>query len=333
MSQVTITETFADADGNPIDPTTVVLENPTATYGLRRVDTEDIIVAAGVAMTQQAAGTYSYTFDEPVAADGITYQYWVKWTYQGHTDYDERSVVGETSDNLLSRRNTDKYLNWIKQEFQPLTLITPDDTLKQLLENAIRYFNTHSAYKISTMVDFATGQTRVQLPASFKQVAAAYPNRTTTWIWNDHPLWSLLGVMVLDNITTDLILLSEAFRNYRIYVGTNFRWYFHRSEDPTVGGYLYAVNAPAGSTGFFVVGTKRITLAEDIKEEFIVEWLLRYFKALVKQTEGNSLRKANMILPTGMDGQELVNEGMEEMKALQEELAENGRWVCFIRRQ
>jgi hypothetical protein len=40
-----------------------------------------------------------------------------------------------------------------------------------------------------------------------------------------------------------------------------------------------------------------------------------------------------MILPGGVDGQEIVNEGLEEAKALQEELAVNGRWVAFIRRQ
>lgn len=333
MSQVTITKTFTDSNGDPYDPTSVVLESPNATWGVRRNDTNATVVAASVAMDNPSVGTYTYTFDEEAGADGVGYTYWVKYVVSGHTDYDKGTVYGATSDDLASQRNTEKYLTWIKAEFAPLSMVTPDATLEQCLENAIRYWNTHSAYRISTMVDYQSGQKRAQLPNDFKQVAQVYPSRSTTWIWNDHPMWSLLGVMVMDNYTTDMILLSEAFRNYRIYVGTNFRWTFEPTQDPTEGGYLYCVNLPNGTSGVYVLGTKRITKAEDIKDEYINDWLLRYFKALVKQVEGNTLRKANMILPGGVDGQSLVDEGLTEMKELQEDLAKEGRWVAFIRRQ
>lgn len=333
MSQVTITKTFADKDGVPYDPTSVVLESPDATWGVKRNDTDATVVAASVAMTSTVVGTWTYTFDEAAGADGVGYRYWVKYVVSGHTDYDKGTMYGATSDDLASQRNTEKYLTWIKAEFAPLTLVTPDASLEQCLENAIRYFNTHSAYRISTMVTYVSGQKRAQLPIDFKDVAQVYPARSTTWIWNDHPMWSLLGVMVMDNYTTDMILLSESFRNYRIYVGTNFRWTFDRSSVPTVGGYLYCVNLPSGTGGVYVVGTKRVTKSEDIKDEFINDWLLRYFKALVKQQEGNILRKASMILPGGVDGQELVTEGLTEAKELQEDLARNGRWCAFIRRQ
>lgn len=333
MSQVTITKTFADSNGTPYDPTSVILESPDATWGVKRNDTNGIVVAAGVAMTNPSVGTYTYTFDEAAGADGFGYIYWVKYVVSGHTDYDKGTMYGATSDDLASQRNTDKYLTWIKAEFAPLALVTPDASLKQCLENAIRYFNTHSAYRVSTMLDYAAGTRRVQVPVDFKQVAAVYPSRSTTWIWNDHPMWSLLGVMVLDNYTTDMILMSEAFRNYRIYVGTNFRWVFEPSNDPTVGGYLYCVNLPNGTGGVYILGTKRITKSEDIKDEFINDWLLRYLKALVKQVEGNTLRKANMILPGGVDGQQIVDEGLQEAEKLQEDLAVEGRWIAFCRRQ
>lgn len=332
MSQVTIAKEFIGEDGKHYDPDSVILEDSEVEYGVRLLSDETIVVAAGTLMEKYATGVYFYKFDEEPNADGIEYEYVIKTVTDGHTHYETNKIIGYTSNDLATKRNTDKYLNWIKTEFQPLTLITPDDTLKQLLENAIRYFNTHSAYKISTMVQ-ASGTSRIQLPKAFKQVQGVYPSRSSTWVWGDHPMWSLLGVMVLDNVTTDLIMLTEAFRNYRIYVGTNFRWFFEASRDPNIGGYLYTVNAPAGTPGFFVVGSKRITAAEDIKEEFIQDFILRYLKALVKQVEGNSLRKANMILPTGLDGAEMVSEGMEDMKDLQLELAENGRWCSFLRRQ
>ena len=79
-------------------------------------------------------------------------------------------------------RNYDKYLLWLKQEFSPLSLATPDITLKQIVENAIRFWNTHSAYRVETMVSYPPGTKRVQLNAQFKAVAEVYPSKTTTWI-------------------------------------------------------------------------------------------------------------------------------------------------------
>lgn len=223
---------------------------------------------------------------------------------------------------------------WLKKEFKPLTLATDtvDKVLEQQVDNAIRYWNTHSGYKVSQVYDYAGGTgSRVQLSTEFKSVVTVYPTRTTTWIWNDHPLWTLLGITVLDNVTSDLILMSEAFRNYRIYVGTDFRWVFDKSDDPTKGGYLYAINVPAATKSLLVVGTKRIIAEEDIKPEYILDWILYYAKALVKQVEGNVLRKAS-IVDVANDGQALVDEGREEMSDLQASLARDSRWVAFCKR-
>jgi len=228
-------------------------------------------------------------------------------------------------------RNYDKYIKWLKQEFLPLQLATPDTTLKQIVENAIRYWNTHSAYRIETMVDFPPGTKRVQLNAQFKAVADCYPSKTTTWIWNDHPLWTLMGITVLDNVTGDLIMLSEAFRSYRAYVGTDFQFIWQKSEDMNVGGYLYAINVPAGTDKLYVIGTKRITEFEDVKIEPIYDWLLRYSKALLQQIEGNTLRKSS-IVNIANDGQSMVNDGKERAKELEDRLAEDSRWVIFARK-
>jgi hypothetical protein len=228
-------------------------------------------------------------------------------------------------------RDYSKYLEWIANEFAPLELATPEETLCQLLENAIRYWNTNSAYKISQVYAYPSATKRVQISNEFKVVAQVYPTLTTTYIWNDHPLWTLMGITVLDNVTSDLILMSEAFRNYRQYVGTDFRWMYEKSADPDVGGYLYAVNVPAGCSSLFCVGTKRILQAEDIKNEYILDWIYRYWKSLVKQVEGNTLRKG-AIVGVVTDGQVLVDEGKEEAAELKEELQINGRWLTFALR-
>lgn len=228
-------------------------------------------------------------------------------------------------------RDYTKYLTWIANEFAPRELATPDTVIQQQVENAIIYYNTHSAYKITGIYDYITSQKRVQLDNSFKTVIDVLPTSTTTWIWNDHPLWTLTGVTILDNVTTDLIMMSEAFRNYRIYVGSNFRFTFEKSDVPLVGGYLYCINVPSGVNGVYVVGTKRITEDEDLVVEVILNWIKYYTKALVKQIEGNTLRAAG-IVDLKTDGQELVNEGKEEMKVLQDALMKESFWVMSVKR-
>ena len=236
---------------------------------------------------------------------------------------------------LTPTRVMTKYVDWIKKEFSPLQLIIAqeDDTvIEQQVENAIRYWNTHSAYKISQVYDYSGSDSRVQLNAAFKTVVDVLPTAAATYIWSSHPLWTLVGITVLDNVTTDLIMMSEAFRNYRIYVGTNFRFAYQRSDDPTVGGYLYCTNVPASASSLLVVGTKRITKNEDIKSQYILDWILYYSKALVKQIEGNVLRKTK-IIDTPLDGQELLQEGRDEVKDLQERLHRDSRWVLMMKRK
>jgi len=239
-------------------------------------------------------------------------------------------VRGAGGSAIISMERSD-ISDWLATEFAPLTLATPADTITQVINNAIRYWNTHSAQKISRVYDYAAGTKRIQLDTDFKGVVNVYPTLTTTWIWNDHPLWTLLGITVLDNITSDLILMSEAFRNYRIYVGTDFRWTFERSSNPAVGGYLYAINTPPSTQALYVVGTRRIKSTEEINDEYILQWVLEYSRALLKIIEGNTLRKGD-IVGIKNDGQELVNEGKDEKKTLEESLAVEGRWVAFVKR-
>ena len=237
------------------------------------------------------------------------------------------TVSGVVYFALLGTTTRSSILDWIKNEFQPLTLATPDDTIYQQIDNAIRYWNTHSGYKVSSVVEVVTSAHRVQLNPEFKSVVQVWPTQNTEWILNDHPMWSLLGITILDNVTTDLILMSEAFKNYRQYVGTNFSWHFEKSKDQAIGGYLYYENVPSQNNALFVIGTKRITDEEDIEDDYILDWLLYYTLALVRIIEGNTLRKSD-IISVKNDGQEHVNQGMEEKKTLQDKLFKESKWAA-----
>jgi len=220
-------------------------------------------------------------------------------------------------------------LSWLKNEFKPLTLATPDDpTLNQIIDNAIRYWNTHSGYKISTMTE---AKTKVQLPAAFKTVVQVFPDVQYIPVLVDFSNTLLLGMTVLDNVVTDMILMSEGFKSYKSYISGQFRWRFEKDDDPTKGGYLYTYNIPSGVSKFFCVGTKRILSGEDVTSEYVLDWVLYYSKALLKITEGNTLRKSD-IVNIKNDGDRLVNEGFDEKKDLEDRLGREARWVCLAGR-
>jgi hypothetical protein len=222
-------------------------------------------------------------------------------------------------------------VEWLETEFFPLELATPTTTMYQLIDNAIRKWNTISAHKLTRVYTVNSSDYRVQLDTDYKAVVDVYPTTATTWIWQGHPVWSLLGFVVLDSVTNDMILMTEAYKNYQQYIGADFQWKYERSDNPNVGGYLYLVNMPRGASSICVVGTKRITSTEDIVDEHILNWILYYCKALLKQVEGNTLRKAN-IVDIRNDGEDLYREGKTEAEDLIEELAKNSRWVALARR-
>jgi len=228
--------------------------------------------------------------------------------------------------------NKEHIREWLKAEFAPVLLATPNETINQVIDNAIRYWNTHSAYKIVSMFDAVPGTPRVQLTSNFKNVVRVYPSTTPDWILQNHPLWTLLGITIIDNLTEDLVMMSEAFRNYRYYIGSDFHFLFERSQNPEVdGSYLYLSNLPQSTTRIAVVGTKRIVPDENITDEFILEWILEFSKAQLKMIEGNTLRKSSAI-GINNDGQTLMNEGKEAVEQLKKRLGEEGRWCAFVRK-
>ena len=79
-------------DGVYTDVTSVVLEDPTSAYGVKRDDTDAVVVAAATALVKQDTGIYQYSFTAP--ADGLTYTYYLKWVYAGSTSQIEFSIVG-----------------------------------------------------------------------------------------------------------------------------------------------------------------------------------------------------------------------------------------------
>lgn len=93
---ITITKSFKP-NGVLTDPTgnSMKLSDPTGTFGVKRTDTDAVVVADDVSMTRLSTGIYTYTFDEP--ADSLTYEYWTEFVYAGETHRLEFSIVGGVS--------------------------------------------------------------------------------------------------------------------------------------------------------------------------------------------------------------------------------------------
>ena len=81
--------------GTLTDITSIVFSDPTGAYGVRRTDTNAIVVAANVAFNHDGTGLYSYTVTEPTP--GLTYEIYKKITRQSSVYYEQTYSVGTPS--------------------------------------------------------------------------------------------------------------------------------------------------------------------------------------------------------------------------------------------
>lgn len=216
--------------------------------------------------------------------------------------------------------------DWLTRSFDPMVLSTPKESVEQLIEECVDYWNTHSAYKLNVFMPVTNKV--ITLPLEMKMVESIHPNVQQVQLLQDFPNTLLLGMTVLDNLTTDTILLSEGYKNYRTYMGGQLAWQEIRSEDPTVPGRVVINNLNTACTDVLVVGAKRILPLEDVKQIAIVEWLRRYARAKLQVREGQTLRKAKVV-GVDADGAEMVTEGNTEILKLEKELEVNGRWMVM----
>lgn len=76
------------ADGNAADATSVTLRSADGVYGVKREDTDQVVVNALTAMTRVATGDYRYTFEPPAA--GLLYSWVAEVVYAGATYHFEQ---------------------------------------------------------------------------------------------------------------------------------------------------------------------------------------------------------------------------------------------------
>lgn len=82
-------------DGVLTDATSVKLRDSGNTYGIKRNDTDAVVVAAGTDVPKLSTGIYEYELTEPAA--GLTYTAWFEIIYNGATYRFEEDIVGLSS--------------------------------------------------------------------------------------------------------------------------------------------------------------------------------------------------------------------------------------------
>ncbi len=99
MSVTTLTFT-AKINGALVDVDAITLDDPTDDYGVRRLDTLDVVVAAETVIPRVSLGNYAYSFTDP--EPGLTYEYTVKVVYSNTTYNFNRRTSSADVTNLIS---------------------------------------------------------------------------------------------------------------------------------------------------------------------------------------------------------------------------------------
>lgn len=81
-------------DGVPTDVTTARLSDPSGTFGVRRNDTNAVVVPDGTSMTRVSAGVYEYEFPDVF---GVSYKAFVEFVYDGATYHFEVDFAANTA--------------------------------------------------------------------------------------------------------------------------------------------------------------------------------------------------------------------------------------------
>lgn len=136
--------TFLTAQFKPggvlTNATTAVLSDATGTYGIKRNDTDAVVVADGAALVNTSTGVYTYSFTDPGA--GLTYTYALEFVYAGITSRATGQLTGGTSvsedvDTDSGARNLYATVAAVKAD-QGIVVTTHDARIEQLIEAASR---------------------------------------------------------------------------------------------------------------------------------------------------------------------------------------------------
>jgi len=173
--------------------TTAKLSDPTGTYGVKRNDTDAVVVADGTAMTNVSTGIYQSSFEEPEA--GLSYTAYVEFVYGGSTYHFEHDVPAWTATDAMAVSYTSllervgHFLFGIRSGFSADQTTDIEECIKEGLHDV---YTAHSwsffrpVKEIPTTAPYTTGTITVA-------------SGVVTLSGGTFPSWAAVGVLKLDN--------------------------------------------------------------------------------------------------------------------------------------
>ena len=187
------------ADGVLTDVTSAKLSDPTGTYGVKRNDTSEVIVADGTVMTHVSTGVYEYTFDEPDSS--IVYTAYVEIVYLGNTHRFERdipaatttldsvamtcdyaSLVNEVGSHLYGLRPTsnDVITDGVVDTNQATDILRAIAKGLQYVYSAYRWSFLRPLVSITTYPAYSTGTITVDASGNVTGIDTVFPDYSVT---------------------------------------------------------------------------------------------------------------------------------------------------------
>lgn len=177
-----------EIDGVATNVTSAVLSDITGTYGVKRDDTDAVVVADGTAMTNVGVGQYEYSFTAP--ANALTYTWVVEYVYDGTTYYDSTTYTDSTKAVSLGEAKAQLRITG-----------TTDDTL------------------INRYIDVATAWAEAYTNRKF--LTATCTDYLDDWPKIIRPKWSpLLTVSSLKYYDTNNVEQTWGASNYQVEIDT-----------------------------------------------------------------------------------------------------------------
>lgn len=191
MSTRVVRKTFK-VDGVLTNVTTAKLSDPTSTYGVKRNDTDAVVVADGQDMTNVSTGVYEYSFEDVV---DVAYTAYVEFVYDGATYYfevdfaarSEESVMAFGYSTLLER--VGHYLFGIRDGFSADQTDDIEDCIKDGLN---RVYSAHDWSFFRPIKDVTT-----TAPYSTGTVTVA--SGVVTLSGGTFPAWAASGLFQVDS--------------------------------------------------------------------------------------------------------------------------------------
>jgi len=188
---LTIRQVFT-VNGIPTDVQSAVLSDPTGAYGIKRNDTEEVVVADGTAMVRVGVGTYEYEYSDD--AVGVSYSAYVEFqhgstSYYVESDFEGRGDVSSESRMAITygklKERVGHYLFGIRELFTVDQLLDIDDCIVDGLQ---RVYATHDWSFFRPVVDVTT-------TAPYATGTIAVSSGVVTLTGGSFPSWAEDGVL------------------------------------------------------------------------------------------------------------------------------------------